>query len=109
MNKNAAKLIFETAKESLDSPKGEVNTLTERKKTLLSNGTSRSGRARVSTNRMIDMEAIQEINIEILQAKHSLKQFKKRTYKSKEVSLSQKDYDIWNGKFSHRTEGELIL
>ena len=109
-NKNAAKLIFETAKASLDSSKGEVNTLIERKKTLLSNGTSRSDRARASTNRMIDTEAIQEINLEILLAKHSLKQFKNELEKAKkELDSSQKDYDLWNGKFPHRTEQELML
>ena len=100
-NKNADKLIFETAKTSLDSSKGKLKTLTERKKTLLSNGTSRSGRARASASRVIDTEAIQEINIEITEAKHSLKEFKKELEEAKkEIDSSQKDYDIWNCKFA---------
>jgi hypothetical protein len=100
-NKNADELIFETAKTSLDSSKGKLKTLTERKKTLLSNGTSRSGRARASASRVIDTEAIQEINIEITEAKHSLKEFKKELEEAKkEIDSSQKDYDIWNCKFA---------
>ena len=90
-NKNAAKMIFETAKASFESSKGEVKTLNERKKTLLSNGTSRSGRARASSIRMIDTEAIQEINLEIIQAMHSLKQFKNDLEKAKMNSIRHKE------------------
>ena len=80
-----------------------------KKKTLLSNGTSRSGRARASASRVVDIDARQGMDLEIVDAEYSLSEFKRnlRTAK-KNFDSTQKDYDNWSCEFTHRNEEQLI-
>ena len=97
------------AKYSCAEIKDKYDALLQEKQQLTTSGTSRSGRVRASTARVINANDLENINFQLVETKSEMREQQKvMTNAKKEFDLAKKDYDEWKCSFPWETDLELI-
>jgi hypothetical protein len=108
-SKNEKEMSKNTFKMNFDPATAALKNLIDQKALCTQNGTSSRGRIRASTARAIDENALDLLNIQIIEAKQTLRQEKASLSEvNRELDRSIRDYDAWKSKFPNRNQDTLL-